>query len=282
MFLWLFPHEKRPANSPNDSSKSNHVRATNSPLDLKRWRTVIHKGLPSEMYTSQSSCRRPEAWRLICNTEQYLSIFNEGMGMREVDLYWKLVRTPDREREREIEKDVRRTFPGNPNFQLACDSGNNQLYNILKAYSQHDVRVGYCQGMNYIAGMLLLHLEDERLAYLCFLYVMFENNWRELYTPNMKRLHSLIDELTLRLKKRVPAVYEHFRKQDVSMVGLFSHIFLTAFVYKAPLEFSVRMFDLFLLDKEEALISCVVKIMNLMQERILEHQSLVLVEINGP
>jgi len=57
-----------------------------------------------------------------------------------------LLRTPDRECEGDIKKDVERTFPGNPEFQLPCSSGNNKLYNILKAYSQHDLEVGYCQG----------------------------------------------------------------------------------------------------------------------------------------
>jgi len=134
--------------------------------------------------------------------------------------------------------------------------------------------------MNFIAAMLLLHLRDERLAYLCFLYIMFEHNWRLLYTSNMQLLYSLIDQLTMRLKEEVPRVYKHFKGGDMSVMGMFSHVFLTAFVYRTPLEFSVRVFDIFLLDKEEALISTLVKIIKLMQERILEYQSVVLYSVS--
>jgi len=108
---------------------------------------------------------------------------------------------------------------------------------------------------------------------------MFEHNWRLLYIPNMQRIYSLIDQLTMRLKKEVPRVYKHFKKEDINVMEMFSHVFFTAFVYKTPLELSVRIFDIFLLDKEEALISTLVKIIKLMQEKILEYQSFVLYSV---
>lgn len=33
-------------------------------------------------------------------------------------------------------------------FTEPCDSGDNKLYNVLKAYGNHDEEVGYCQGMS--------------------------------------------------------------------------------------------------------------------------------------
>ena len=36
--------------------------------------------------------------------------------------------------------------------------GNNKLYNVLKAYANYDNEVGYVQGMNYLAGLLLLYI----------------------------------------------------------------------------------------------------------------------------
>jgi len=59
------------------------------------------------------------------------------------------------------------------------------------------------------------------------------------------------------------------------MEGLFSHIFLTVFVYCSPIEFAIRIFGLFLLDKEEALISYTVKVIKLMETKILSFNSVV-------
>eukprot|EP00826_Nyctotherus_ovalis_P001055 TRINITY_DN10120_c0_g4_i2.p1 TRINITY_DN10120_c0_g4~~TRINITY_DN10120_c0_g4_i2.p1 ORF type:complete len:132 (+),score=31.87 TRINITY_DN10120_c0_g4_i2:579-974(+) len=129
--------------------------------------------------------------------------------------------------------------------------------------------------MNYIAGILLLYIKDERLAYLCLLHIMFKFNWRRIYLSNMVELVRLIRVLNKRLEKEVPAVYKHFRKYEVNMEGLFSHIFLSIFVYYSPIQFATRIFDLFLLDKEEALISCMVKVIKLMETKILSFSSMV-------
>ena len=39
--------------------------------------------------------------------------------------------------------------------------GNNKMYNVLKAYANYDNEVGYVQGINYIAGILLFYISDE-------------------------------------------------------------------------------------------------------------------------
>ena len=89
-----------------------------------------------------------------------------------------------------------------------------------------------------------------------------------------------MDKLTLKLKHSVPEVYKYLQKNEVSIIGIFSHVFLSAFIYKSPLEFAIRIFDLFLLYKEEALISCLVKIIGLMKEEILSQNSMVIYILN--
>lgn len=55
-------------------------------------------------------------------------------------------------------QDVRRTFPRLAMF--ASDDGIAALWRVLRAYALHDPVVGYCQGMNFVAGLLLLHLDE--------------------------------------------------------------------------------------------------------------------------
>lgn len=54
-----------------------------------------------------------------------------------------------------------RTFPGHPYFSTQLGPGQLALYNLLKAYSLLDKDVGYCQGLSFIAGILLMHVRSD-------------------------------------------------------------------------------------------------------------------------
>lgn len=51
------------------------------------------------------------------------------------------------------------------NFQDAT-GGQAALRRVLRAYSVHDRDVGYCQGMNFIAGMFLTFMNEEQAFWL--------------------------------------------------------------------------------------------------------------------
>eukprot|EP00938_MAST-03A_sp_MAST-3A-sp1_P004681 g4681.t1 len=56
----------------------------------------------------------------------------------------------------EIERDVRRTFPTLPIFQRASSAAQRLLANILFSVARMNPEVGYCQGMNFVAAMMIL------------------------------------------------------------------------------------------------------------------------------
>lgn len=58
--------------------------------------------------------------------------------------------------EKAITRDLHRTFPHHPYFQSAI--GQESLFNVVKAYSLYDPEVGYCQGLSFVAGPLLLNV----------------------------------------------------------------------------------------------------------------------------
>jgi hypothetical protein len=60
--------------------------------------------------------------------------------------------------EKVIHRDLARTFPGHPFFTEETGPGQTGLYNVLKAYSIYDHDVGYCQGIAFIVGPLLLNV----------------------------------------------------------------------------------------------------------------------------
>lgn len=85
------------------------------------------------------------------------------------------------EHTKQIKKDLERTFPTSPSFQVGS-ANLESLETILNTYAKYDPQIGYVQGMNFIAGSLLYHAEE----YIAFWLVvavteMFE--MRDIYLP---------------------------------------------------------------------------------------------------
>lgn len=58
--------------------------------------------------------------------------------------------------EKIIQRDVSRTFP---NSEMFCkESGQRALERVLRAYSLYDAELGYCQGLAFLVGPLLLNV----------------------------------------------------------------------------------------------------------------------------
>jgi hypothetical protein len=60
--------------------------------------------------------------------------------------------------ERIIQRDLARTFPGIDMFKQEGGYGQQSLERVLKAYSLYDSLVGYCQGLAFLVGPLLLNV----------------------------------------------------------------------------------------------------------------------------
>jgi len=76
-----------------------------------------------------------------------------------------------------VERDLHRTFPDNIRFRLddpestpgGADSAEpeiiSSLRRVLLAFSIHQPRIGYCQSLNFLAGLLLLFVETEEQCF---------------------------------------------------------------------------------------------------------------------
>ena len=67
--------------------------------------------------------------------------------------------------QKQIKLDVPRTFACSniPSFRVDVDEGQNPLYNVLASYAKHCPEVGYCQGMNFLAGLILIGVDFDEL-----------------------------------------------------------------------------------------------------------------------
>ena len=60
-----------------------------------------------------------------------------------------------------IGKDLGRSFPGVEMFREPDGDGQRMLGSVLKSYSLHEPRIGYCQGLAFLVGPLLMHMPDK-------------------------------------------------------------------------------------------------------------------------
>ncbi|XP_048004041.1 TBC1 domain family member 4 isoform X2 [Leguminivora glycinivorella] len=150
--------------------------------------------------------------------------------------------------------DLGRTFPQHSYFASALGPGQLALYNILKAYSLVDPDVGYCQGLSFVAGVLLLHTEEAD-AFILLRHLMFRRGLRKQYLPDMSALQVQLYQLSRLLRDHEPELHAKLESLDISPALYAAPWMLTLFTSQFPLGFVVRVFDLIFLESLDIVFS---------------------------
>uniref|UniRef100_A0A8C3KHZ5 TBC1 domain family member 4 n=1 Tax=Calidris pygmaea TaxID=425635 RepID=A0A8C3KHZ5_9CHAR len=115
--------------------------------------------------------------------------------------------------------DLGRTFPTHPYFSAHLGAGQLSLFNLLKAYSLLDKEVGYCQGISFVAGVLLLHMSEEQ-AFEMLKFLMYDLGFRKQYRPDMMSLQIQMYQLSRLLHDYHRDLYNHLEENEISPMGL--------------------------------------------------------------
>ncbi|XP_076602688.1 TBC1 domain family member 4 isoform X4 [Chaetodon auriga] len=138
--------------------------------------------------------------------------------------------------------DLGRTFPTHQYFSAQLGAGQLSLYNLLKAYSLLDTEVGYCQGISFVAGVLLLHMSEEQ-AFDMLKFLMYDLGIRQQYRPDMVSLQIQMYQLSRLLHDYHRELYNHFEEHEICPSLYAAPWFLTLFASQFPLSFVSRIFD---------------------------------------
>ncbi|XP_023812268.2 TBC1 domain family member 1 isoform X2 [Oryzias latipes] len=169
--------------------------------------------------------------------------------------------------------DLGRTFPSHPYFQAQLGAGQLSLYNILKAYSLLDPEVGYCQGLSFIAGVLLLHMGEED-AFNMLKFLMYDVGLRKQYRPDMIILQIQMYQLSRLLHDYHRDLHGHFEQQEIGPSLYATPWFLTLFASHFPLGFVARVFDMLFLQGPEVIFKVALSLLGSHKPLILQHDSL--------
>ncbi|CAH1777592.1 unnamed protein product [Owenia fusiformis] len=212
-------------------------------FEYHRLKECICKGVPRT--------RRGDVWELMI--EQH-KLHNPSVGDPNVELaipYHELLKQLTTQ-QHAILIDLGRTFPSHPYFAAQLGPGQLALFNLLKAYSLLDQEVGYCQGLSFVAGILLMHMGEDS-AFEAMKYVMFNLGFRKQYRPDMTSLQIQMYQLSRLIHDRHKDLYDHFETNEIVPTLYAAPWFLTLFASQFPLGFVARVFDLLFLEGMEVI-----------------------------
>ena len=166
----------------------------------------------------------------------------------------------------EINRDINRTFYTS---KFTEGNGKAMLYNILTALAFIRPEIGYCQGMNFIAGALINFIDNEEKCFWIFLSFIdnFEMNF--LYLKNMPDYSIRVYQLNSFIKENFPDLALHFKKNQINPDVFFSKWILTIFSNYLPFDVLYKVWDVFLLDKWKAIFKFSLMILNSMKDKLI-------------
>ncbi|XP_067615044.1 TBC1 domain family member 4 isoform X2 [Eurosta solidaginis] len=164
--------------------------------------------------------------------------------------------------------DLGRTFPNHKFYKDPLGLGQLSLFNLLKAYSILDPELGYCQGLGFICGILLLHC-DEADAFQLLKHLMFRRQMRTKYLPDMKKFQLQLYQLSRLVKDHLPELYIWLDQNDVSPTLYAAPWILTVFSSQFPLGFVARVFDLLFLESSEVIFKFAIALLTVHEDELL-------------
>ncbi|KAI8074591.1 rab-GTPase-TBC domain-containing protein [Gongronella butleri] len=153
--------------------------------------------------------------------------------------------------EKAILRDLERTFPHHEYFQ--SKDGQDALFNVVKAYSLFDPETGYCQGLQFVVGPLLMNMPEEE-AFSVLVKLMDKYQLKGHFTPQLTLLHQRMYQLDGLIFDQLPHLHRHFENQGIRSDMFASQWIMTLFAYKFSFDFVFRVYDLILSQGVEALL----------------------------
>ena len=173
---------------------------------------------------------------------------------RNLETYQKfLYKELETENKNRIIRDIQRTFNFGKIDKKKLRKKETSLYNVLKAFWNIDKEVGYCQGMNLIAGFMLIisDFNERDTFYLLLSYFSqtfkpkkkYEYNFRGLFSeefPLLYHFNFIFDKL---LHHYIPNLKKHMDEIGITYDLWVGQWLQTAFTIILPIKWCKRVWD---------------------------------------
>lgn len=214
----------------------------------------IRKGIPDHL--------RGYVWQALAETK---SFWKEGV-------YHQLIREKVNEKDRAVKdiiRDLNRTSPNNTFFKEKFGLGQRSLFNVLRAISSYYRETGYVQGMGFLAACFLNFMDEESAFWLLY-SIIKHYGMSGFYKPDFPELNKSFYKLLSLLKKHCEKLYYHLKKTEVIPSMYATQWFITLFFYNNTMyDIIVRIFDVYLLEKDKTIYRFAIALMKINEEKIL-------------
>ncbi|CAA3019644.1 Hypothetical predicted protein [Olea europaea subsp. europaea] len=216
---------------------------------------LIRKGIPPSL--------RPKVWFALSGAAKKKSTvpesyYNDLTGAVEDKV------TPAT---KQIDHDLPRTFPGHP--WLDTREGHAALRRVLVGYSFRDSDVGYCQGLNYVAALLLLVMKTEEDAFWMLAVLLEDVLVNDCYTNNLSGCHVEQRVFKDQLTKKCPRIAAHLEAMEFDVSLVCTEWFLCLFSKSLPSETTLRVWDVLFYEGAKVLFNVALAIFKMNEEELL-------------
>lgn len=162
----------------------------------------------------------------------------------------------DSDVKRMVALDLPRTFANNPLFTQTDKEAPyvTMLRSILYATSQTRRDIKYCQGLNYIAALLLLVQNDEERAFWTLNAIMDHLFPKDYF--NEQLTGARVDQMVLEMlvTKQNPELKEKLQSAGFQLVVFTLPWFICLFINTLPFISVMRVWDVIMFEGDKALI----------------------------
>ncbi|KAM5192147.1 TBC1 domain family member 2A [Mantella aurantiaca] len=170
----------------------------------------------------------------------------------------------------QIELDIHRTLTNNKHFSCPTSEFIQKLRRVLLAYSWQNPTIGYCQGLNRLAAIALLVLEDEESAFYCLVDIIENIMPPEYYSNNLTG--SQVDQRVFKdfFSEKLPRLTAHFQQYKIDLSLITFNWFLVVFVDNLVSDILLRVWDAFLYEGTKVIFRYALAIFKYNEEEILK------------
>lgn len=220
------------------------------PPKSEKIKKLVRRGIPPEW--------RGNAWffyaggheKLNKNIGVYTKIVSETSGIQNKDT-------------EVVERDLNRTFPDNKFFKSRLEDSDgpelpmiSALRRVLIAFALYKPKIGYCQSLNFLAGLLLLFMSEEGAFWM--LVIITEKIIPQVHSANLEGVHTDQGVLMICIHEYVPKLWSVIGKsfdgtvlkddkiltRPPPLTLVTSAWFMSMFVGILPIETVLRFWDI--------------------------------------
>ena len=172
--------------------------------------------------------------------------------------------------DKEIRKDLTRTFPDNSSFKYG-NPNYNKLYHLLTVYSLYNDKIGYAQGLNFLAAYIILLFEKEEEAFV-FLDALLQKFEYEKLLGIENELNNKLNNIGQYLNKYCPEICKYLDSMKLSHEFFTTNWVITLFSNSMEERYLFIIWDFLIIYGWKFFMYFVVSILNIYKNNIMEEK----------